>query len=140
MPPGSPRALVLPGAAALEIDPDAGTRLSSDLEQFLDARVFSAVAVVHGEGRWAAPAFDRTKRRANDTQGVVWLTRADLLPHLTGAHAETLRRLLTPRAGHLVTFFSVKDRAITGALRWSELSPEEIDPEFNRADRGAGGQ
>jgi len=137
MPPGSARALVLPNAATLGIDPTAGPLLSRSLEEFLDPTSFSAVAVVHGLGKWAGPAFDRAKRRANDSQGVVWVTNDDLLPHLSGAQADVLRRLLASEPGSQVTFFSVRDRARTGRLRWSELRDDQLDRAFNRADQGS---
>ena len=132
--PGSSHALVLSSASDTgdETTPQ-GERAASLLRPFLDATQYTAIAVVHGLGARAPKAFDLAKQRHTRGRGVAWVTDAALIDELSGPDEDVLKKLFKPVPGFLMTFFSVKNRKVTGKLEWFRLNIAEIDQRYLEA-------
>lgn len=128
--PGSPYAVVLPGVVQVPGQDPPGLRAVQLLEPFLDTARFTAIAVVHGTGKRAPTAFDLAKQRRPESGGVVWLPDPELLPLFEGPNAEALRSLLATAPNALMTFASVKQRAVRHTLPWFRVFPLDVDQGF----------
>lgn len=133
--PGSSDALVLPSLSA-ETEPPAetGSRITPELEVYLDGTRYSSVAVAHGLSPSASAAFELGKRRRTGEQGVIWVTDPDLLGHLTGDRAPLLKRLLKRKGREVMSFFSVRAERVTGRLHSGQLRTYRVDAAFDAAD------
>ena len=131
--PGSSHALVVPSGASAIGDPQAGARITKQLEQFLEETKYSAVAVVHGLSDSASDSFDLAKTQRPAKGGVIWVTDQAFLANLTGRKAAKLRTLLKPKPAYVMSFFSVVGQRITGHLHWSQIGEAEVDLKFANA-------
>ena len=131
--PGSSHCLVVPSGASTVGDPEAGSRITKQLEVFLDASKYSAVTVVHGLSISASDAFDLAKTWRPAKGGIVWITDKAFLANLSGPKAAKLRTLLTPKPSYVMSFFSVTGKRVTGFLHWTQVGEADISIKFTRA-------
>lgn len=128
--PGSPHAVVLPGAQQVPGQPPPGVRAVELLEPFLDATRYASIAIVHGTGKRAPTAFDLAKQRMKKGNGVVWLPDPELLPLLAGPKAKVLRAMLATRPNALMTFASIPRGDVRHQLPWHKVLPLDVDQGF----------
>ncbi|VGO16082.1 hypothetical protein PDESU_04672 [Pontiella desulfatans] len=117
--PGSSHALVL----AITTPP---AEAAAKLKLYLDASKYAAIAVVHGNSKSAAKAFDLAKQRYATKRGVVWITDSELLNNITDMPAAS-KKLFRPVDGYLMTFISPQNKRIEEKLKRFKLNTLNID-------------
>jgi len=110
-----------------------GEHAALHLAPFLDPQEFTAVALVHGEEDPAPTVYADNEPRLSEDTGLLWVDDPDLLQHLSGNGADTMKTAFAPDGEKLLTFFSPLTKRTNWSLEWHESDLAGFDGGINKA-------